>query len=237
MTTPRARYVIEAPEVIVPDFPQSLRQELRKRFERLFTADQIGDHRAFVEHLGSDDWGIAHPADDIVSRLLGAAYPLKVKLYRHKKFALKKGDILAEHADFLKSLRTTQRKLRSLSPELDRLLGNHADPLGIADLMGDLISRVEFATATVKRHPDLQRDRVFNHQVACELALAVLEILSQNNIPPRTSDDREVIDAALVIATLKCIGDAMKLVLEDKTWKNTVAAVRQGKNKAPQAAR
>lgn len=159
MTTPRARYVVEAPEVIVPDFPQSLRRELRKRFERFFTADQIGAHRAFVNGLGADDWRVAHPADAIVFELLGVAYPLKVELYRHKNFALTKGEVLAEHADFLKSLRTMQKKLRSLSPELDRLLGYDADPLGIADLMGDLISRVEFATATVKRHPDLQRDR------------------------------------------------------------------------------
>lgn len=237
MTTPRARYVVEASEVIVPDFPQSLRRELRKRFERFFTADQIGAHRAFVNGLGADDWRVAHPADAIVFELLGVAYPLKVKLYRHKNFALTKGEVLAEHADFLKSLRTMQKKLRSLSPELDRLLGYDADPLGIADLMGDLISRVEFATATAKRHPDLQRDRVFNHEIACEFALAALETLASNDIPPQTSEGKVVIDAKLLIATLKSIGGAMKLELAENTWKNTIASARQTKNKVSSADR
>ena len=225
MTTPRARYVIEAPEVIVPDFPQSLRRELRKRFEHFFTPAQLGLHRAFVRGLGGDDWRVAHPADNIVFQLLGAAYPLKVKLYRHKNFALTKGEMLAEHADFLKSLQTTQKKLRTLSPELDRLLGNHADPLGIADLMDDLIGRVKRATALVKQRPDLLRDRVFNHRVAQQLVEAALEVFGENGLPTGASVGPAG-GASPLIVTLKSIGSAMQLDLAASTWKNTVAAVR-----------
>lgn len=221
---------------MVPGFPESLQRTLRKCFDRFFTADEIGLQRAFARGYGSDDWRVAHPADEIVFQLLGAAYPLKVKLYRHKNFSLTKGEMLAEHADFLKSLRTVQKKLRSLSPELDRLLGNHADPLGIADLMDDLIARVERATSLVKRHPDLERDRVFNSRVARELVHAVLDIFDANNltIAARVGSAG---GASLLISTVKCIGDAMKLALDDKTWKRNVLVVRRGKNKAPSAAR
>ena len=221
---------------MVPDFSATLQRDLRKRFECFFTADQIARHQAFVEGLGTGEWQAAHPASDIVSQLLAAAYPLKVSLDRRKNYARTRGEILAEHADFLKSLRTTQRKLRTLSPDLDRLLGIDADTLGIADLMDDLIGSVERATALVKHHPDYQRARVFNSKVAKELAQAALEIFDANNltIAARVGSAG---GASLLISTLKCIGDAMNLYLADKTWKNTVAAVRKPKSKVSSADR
>ena len=156
MTTPRARYARSHRSRLSAVTATGASQALRA----LVNADLIDRHRWLFKGLGTDDWRVAHPADDIVFQPLGAAYPLNVKLYRHQNFALTKGQMLAEHADFLKSLQTTQMKLRTLSPELDRLLGNHADPLGIADLMDDLIGRLRreraprLARASVQ-HPAL----------------------------------------------------------------------------------
>lgn len=137
--------------------------------------------------------------------------------------------MLAEHADLLKVLRGARKKLRSISLELDRLLGiemfdTGADPLGIADRLEKLVSSVEAAGPLVKKHPDLPRNRVFSNGVAQQLAREVLRVFGENGILTTVSSNCM---ASPLIATLSSIGEAMDLHLAANTWKNVVSKARK----------
>lgn len=238
MTTPKASYGGDDTGIVVPEFPQTVRQKLRKwivahatNSERgrigklLFTAEQIGAHRAFMHALGAANWRQTHPADEIVGQLLDAAYGFKVELHRHRRFALKKGELLAEHADLLKTVREAQKKLRSISMELDRLFHTKSDPLGLADQLGDFAVSVERATLQVRRRPALPRDRVFGGRIAANLAHAVIRVFDANDLPTTATINPGKV--SLLLDTLTAIGDAMGLALSAHAWKNHVSAARK----------
>ena len=128
MPTAKARYTGGGGRAKTKEFSSSLKTKLRDYFPR----QQLG---------ACEIWG--HPADDFVSHVLAEAQWAVSELY-WQTLDITKSEIRAEQQDLLHVLKLAHGKLRKLSPDIDRLLGVDADPLGCADKIQDLILHTEY---------------------------------------------------------------------------------------------
>ena len=229
MPTAKARYAGNGAFIKIPDFSDDLKKRLR---------DFYPDKEAKTDPT----WG--SPADVFVSNILAEAWWAKSELH-WQSFDLTKPEIRAEHADLLKVLKVAQSKVRSLSPDFDRLLGIDADPRGCADEISRLISRVEHAGDMLNSQPDARRTAEKHHEVAIGMAVRILCALMTYKIKPsgtassylpmaditeirggKKGDEatRYVSDAVLI---LKAVGDDLGLVLAESTWRDIIIEAKK----------
>jgi hypothetical protein len=211
MPTAKAKYTGDGSGELLPDFSNQLKQKLR----------------AF--YLGEDAeqdplWG--HPADVFVETVLSEAWWAKSALHA-QEFEVTKAEVHAEHEDLLKSLRAAAGKLRNLSPDLDRLLGVNADPLGCADQIELLAQQVAAASEAVGRMNKAKKPIEKQHIVAVELALRVLRILQEYGIPAAVTGDAYFQYTSKAVTILKLIGDDLGLVRDELTWRDTISKAKQ----------
>ena len=184
--------------------------------------------------------------DCFVSCVLAAARWAIAELH-WRQIAITKPEIRAEHADLLKGLNDLHHKLRNLSPDFDRLLGSNADPLGCADSIKELINHAEGAGQRIDKLPGTERPVEAEHRVMLEMAIRVLPVLKDSNIPAaatagsylrmldignnngsRIEDTARYLSDAVEI--LKAIGDDIGLVRSPETWRDTII---EAKGKTP----
>lgn len=153
---------------------------------------------------------------DAANFLVGIAIDTAEAL-RQERLRLTKEDARAEINDLLGSIRETVSKLRSLSPELDRMLGQDADPLGAADKLDALIVRIEGAKEGVetRRWPRLNE---VEHNIALNMAIKVI-------LAADCFDKRLTIGKAELPGTaepvLQAVGNAAGINREEATWRDT----------------
>jgi hypothetical protein len=211
MSTAKAKYMGDGSGKRIPDFSDTLRQTLRA-----FYPDQ---------NVEPDPvWG--HPADAFVETILGEAWWAKSALHA-QEFDSTKAEVRVEHEDILKSLRATERKLRSLSPDLDRLLGVDADPLGCADQIALMAKHLTAASEAVERMNKAKKPIDKQYVVAVELALRVLRVLHAYGIPAAATGDAYFGYTSKAIEILKLIGDDLGLVRDELTWRDIFIKAKQ----------
>lgn len=216
---------------LIPDFGDDVRCALRKLYKPHFNVKQIAAARDFAHGSGDPNWRTAEAADELISELLAAAYPLKVKLHRYQNLSLKKGDLKAEYTDLQKTLQASSTKLRSVSAELDQLLDSDADPLGVAESVDALLAIIERASPRVTMAHDRKTDRVFDNQVGLRLIAALTPVCLAHGLRTAASAQEGRQPSKFVKAT-KLIANAMGLALAEKTWVNIASQARGRKQGA-----
>jgi len=134
-----------------------------------------------------------------------------------------KAERLAECDDLIGTLRETMGKLRSISPDLDTLLGVDFDPLAAADDVEKLVSRlvrVSMRIEAFKAHHFVKgRKQKTNRQsilktIATELAHRVTSDASSFGVKPTAST------VSFVVTILEVIGDNVGLAYSASTWRD-----------------
>lgn len=211
MSTAKARYVGDGCGDPIPDFSDALKVDLRSFYP---------DHDAKVDPV----WG--HPADDFVDQVLSEAWWAKSELHR-QRFDTTRAEVRAEQADLLKVLQVCERKLRNLSPDVDRLLGVDADPRGCADQIALLIEHAARAGQAIEGLEKARKPNEKRHDVAIEMSLRVLRVLQQFGIRAAATGDSYFGYTSDAVKILKLIGDDIGIVRDELTWRDTIIKAKQ----------
>lgn len=206
MTTAKPRYAGDGTGDKLDDFSDELRSALRKFFP---------DKDAFDNSI------FGHPADAFVAHVLAEAWWAKSELH-WQGFEGTKAELRAERDDLLKRVRELEVKLRSISSDLDRLLGINADPLGCADNLSDLAKSIELAEAAINHLPKAKRTDQKQRWVAVELAIRVLRVLKEYGIRPSATGDSYFGYTSHAVEILKLIGKDIRLVRDELTWRDII---------------
>jgi hypothetical protein len=161
-----------------------------------------------------------------VEEILGEAWWAKSALHS-QQFELTKAEVRASVGDLLKNLRAGEQKLRNLPPDLDRLLGAGADPLGCADQIALMVEKLTVASDLVEQMSKAKTPSEKQHAVAVELAILVLRVLQRYGIRPAATGDSVFAYTSKAITVLKLIGDDIGLVRDELTWRNTVISAKE----------
>ena len=164
---------------------------------------------------------------EFIERVIVAA-DWAVYAIRDARLSLTKQDLQAERDNVLITLETTRDKLRSLSPDFDRLLGIDADPLGCADSLHALILKVIDSNYKIAKHPNKLKAIESKHAISIELAMRVLPIAKEYGIIISASGSANYPGSeSEAVKLLKVVGDAIDLKLEVLTWRNVIAKVKR----------
>jgi hypothetical protein len=210
MPTAKAKYPGDGSGELLPNFSDELKQKLRAYYPGEDTEqDPI--------------WG--HPADEFVEMILGEAWWAKSQLHA-QEFELTKTGVRAQLNDLLKGLRDTEAKLRDISPDVDRLLPVAADPLGCADQMALMVRYLTAASNVVEQISKAKKPIEKQHAVAVELAVRVLRVLQEYGIPSAATGDSYFPYTSKAVTILKLIGDDLRLVRDELTWRDTISKAK-----------
>lgn len=211
----KARFLGDGAWSSPPDFSSQLRAKLRSYFP-------ASDAAA--------DYAFSHPADTFVEEILGAARPALEAMWDQQR-RVSKEDVRAELAALKRSVGTTRESLRSLSPAVDRSLGQSADPLGCADKLDDLSQHIDAALADVDHtntrasRPNSKRKSTIS-DVRTWMAVDVLRCLVDYGIQPLVTGDEDYIEFSPAIQILHAIGYDIGIRLQLATWKRVVVEAR-----------
>jgi hypothetical protein len=212
MPTAKARYLGDGSGELLSDFSHQLKEELRSFYQGKNANPDLGE---WVE-----------PADAFVEEILSEAWWAKSALHV-QEYEITKAEVRAEHVDLLKSLRAIEYKLRNLSPDLDRLLGIDADPLGCADQIALMAQHVITASADVARLSKAKKPVEKQHDIAVELAIRVLRVLQVYGIPAAATGDAYFAYTSNAVKILKLIGDDLGIKRDQLTWRDTIIKAKQ----------
>jgi hypothetical protein len=206
---------------LVPDFPASVKAELRRHLAPWFNEDDMGSMRAFLNGAGDDAWRSGDGSDELVNWLVHDAYDLKVDVADRNRLALTKAELVAEFARLIKSMHLAHEHLRTVSRDLDRMLA--LDPITRVNVdagLALLLKQARDKEAAVARSETYQRTAVFERTIKLRLIEVVSGHLLGNGIP---ISGRET----PLFKVLTCLGRALELgQTEEKTWRNAVSALK-----------
>ena len=188
-------------------FKETLKQQLRD-----YHPDLEAETEPYFEH----------PADTFVKEVLAAVQSATLMPSQ----SLTRQDIAAEQINLLRMLTDTIDKLRNLSGDFDRLLGQDADPLGCADSLAALIPYVEVAAHKIDNLPAKKKPTSVQHAIATELAHQVLPILAANGISTAATADPDLRQQSEAVEILQLIGNDIKIVRSTATWRDIIAATK-----------
>lgn len=190
-------------------FSDSLRAELRK-----FYPDQTAPA----------DKTFGHPADGFVEELLAAGRWARDQVAWEKSGTTRQENA-AELRDLTRLLTKTRTRLRAISPDLDRLLGVDADPLGVADSIDVLIGQCNGAANQIPKQT--RRHGQAKNAIARELAVRVLRILKDHGIKPSATMNPYHGNISTAVQVLSALGDEVGLPRADLTWRDLIASVKK----------
>jgi hypothetical protein len=183
-----------------------------------------------------------------VAEVLGEARWLPEEL-EHHRITLGRDELKAEHRHVLKWLRKIQNRptparlrkaenaLRSISRDLDALLGVHVDPVGCADglremidaetaqatppttvKLREMVNALEEATARIAEGPTARRPEI-QRRAAVETAVRVLRVLKDYGITPSATMNPAYGFVSPAIKILQAIGDDIGWRRDPVTWR------------------
>ena len=211
MPTTRAPYSGGRSDKTIEDFSDDLKNKIRDYYPE---NDVEPDQR----------WG--HPADVFVQAVLAEAR-FAIDELHWQKFDITKQELRAEQSDLLKVLTDANWKLRSLSPDFNRLLGVYADPLGCADRIIEMIRHVEGVLPLIKEMSIKPKPVDKQHHVAVEMAIRVLSVLKNYGIAPAATGDNYFGYTSDAVEILQAIGNDIGLSREALTWRDIIIEAKE----------
>lgn len=216
MPTAKARYKGGAEGAAPREVPPSLIEELRA----LCVAELMkGPPSPSRGYEGEDD--AQARADRLVAAVLTEIRWPAAEL--HWLISdINRSELRAEHADLRKTLNKAKERLRRLSPDLDRLLGVDADPLGCADSIEALLVHVEEALGRIDSLPAAERIAEKQKAVAVEMAVRVLRVLKNYGLRPAATADPIFGYVSSTVRVLELLGRAAGLPFAQVTWRDVI---------------
>ncbi len=201
------------------DFSDSLRVALREHCPPCADAALAADEEA----LGKDQF---------VEALLAEARWGRHALVR-LRMALTKEDALKECSDLLGRLDGVRDDLRRLSPDLDRMLGVDADPLGCADAIDRLADAFRHASEAIGGAAPRRRSDDLEREIAIEMTARVLDQAERYGVRVTATADADRGSSSDAVSIMKKIGYDMGIVREAVTWRDTIIEARKRRAVAP----
>ena len=135
----------------------------------------------------------------------------------------------------LEALNDSSDKLRSISPDLDRLLGldenrvvlADADPLGCADKIHEMIEHFQRTIPLIDALPREKRSVEKEREIAVNMAIDVLRALKEYGIKPAATAEKNSNYISPAVQILKAIGDDIHLTEDVYTWKNYIVDAKK----------
>jgi hypothetical protein len=195
------------------NFSTELRQKLRSFAP---APEHKPDSLSFGDHI-----------DSFVEHVLAEAWWAKSELY-WLSFEVTKAEMRTEVSDLLKRASELEVRLRSISPDVDRLLSINADPLGCADKLRELARSIELAEAAIDRLPQAKRDQQKERRVAVELAVRIIEVLISYKLNVSTTYTADFDGyTSDVVRILKMLGDDLQITRDESTWLDIIIEAKK----------
>lgn len=168
-------------------------------------------------------WG--HPGDEFAASLGDVV--LGVRAQRHREIVSRE-DARAELHRVARQLREAEKMLRTLSPEVDVLLGVEADPLGTADAIKALLSRFQQAeaehatlyagTSSAEHERGLMRD----------VCVQVAGVLRDYGIEVAATAQLDLEQVSVAVRCCAAVGELSGIPRSPATWRGVLAEVLRG---------
>lgn len=210
MSTPKAAYKGDGAWIL----PKNFSRELYEKLKALYL-----DSNAEIDSLGD------YPADEFAKSVLAVARDASGELL-WLRLAVTKKEVRAEWRDLRRSLQGTEKRLKSLSRDFDRLLGSTADPLGTAEKIAELLSHVDAAVDRVSALPATKKRNQREAAILEDMATDVLRVLNGYEIPASATGGGEFGYKSTAVQILKAIGDDLHLHRAESSWRDIILRVR-----------
>lgn len=167
-------------------------------------------------------WG--HPGDEFAASL--ADVVLGVRAQRNREIVSRE-DARAELHRVARQLREAEEMLRTLSPEVDVLLGVEADPLGCADeirAMVERFRRAEVAHATLYAGTS---NAEHERRLALDVCIQVAGVLRDHGIEVSATAVVDLQQQSVAVACCAAVGELSGIPRSPATWRDLLADVRR----------
>ena len=167
-------------------------------------------------------WG--HPGDEFAASLGDVV--LGVRAQRHREIVSRE-DARAELHRVARQLREAEEMLRTLSPEVDALLGAEADPLGCADeirAMVERFRRAEVAHATLYAGTS---NAEHERRLALDVCIQVAGVLRDHGIEVSATAVVDLQQQSVAVACCAAVGELSGIPRSPATWRDLLADVRR----------
>lgn len=173
-------------------------------------------------------WG--HPGDEFAAIL--ADVVLGVRALRDHD-AVSKEDARAELHRVAQQLSETEKMLRTLSHEVDVLLGAEADPLGCADSIQALMARFEQAASELEPLYAGESRSKRERQLMLDVCVQVAGVLKNYGIGVSATAVVELEQASVAVRCCRAVGDLAGLVRSPATWRDRLGEVLRDEAAGP----
>jgi hypothetical protein len=163
--------------------PKARSGECRVATRHDFSDDTRAELRALYPHQADACPVFGHPADEFVELLLMEGYWLAGALGAASLFRTKE-ELRFECDALLKDLCGAHMKLINLSTDFDNMLGQDADPIGLADSIALMIKHAELARSNVTPNYRVHKPSAWKHWIALDFAGRVAILLRGYDIKP-----------------------------------------------------
>jgi hypothetical protein len=181
------------------------------------------------EAVEDEVWG--HPSDRFVREILVATDWTASELH-FMQDDVTTGEIHLEFADLLNSLKDSEKKLQTISPDLDRLISIDADPRGCSENIREIIAHLDDARHLIEKLPKSKRPEQKKNPLAKEMIMQVIEVLNNYGISATAwVDEKDKTKPSATIQILKMIGDEIGLSYDVRTWQRFIGEVKKGTTK------
>lgn len=170
-------------------------------------------------------WG--HPADIFVNEVLNASNWAASMIFNMQE-DISAQELRVEYTDLLKALKTTEKKLRAISPDLDRLISADAEPQPLADQIQQMVDYLKAAKPLVDKMPRAKRPEQKKGPIAVDMTEKILSVIKGYDIQLTGEWMPGVRGKKMqIIKILKMVGDEIGLKLKQEAWRKLVQKVME----------
>lgn len=165
-------------------------------------------------------WG--HPGDEFAACL--ADVVLGVRAQRHRE-AVTREDARAELQRVARQLSEAERMLRTLSPEVDALLGAENDPLGCADSIKAMVER--FRQAEAARESSYAGTSIAEHErgLMLDVCVQVAGVLKDYGVEATATAQLDLEQVSVAVRCCAEVGSIGGVGRSLATWRDVLAEV------------
>jgi hypothetical protein len=192
-----------------------LRQRVRRELRSLYPHNNDVD----------DDPTFGHPADAWASRLLEVAHT-EVSTWWWLEERLTNEELRAEQADILRALEKAKVSLSEMSYDLHNLLDSEVDVLECRDLIAVIIPHIKELPGKISALDRAKKYLEVQHKAALRMTVEVVRFLENDGTPVIATANKYHDRFSDAVKILKVLGDALKLRLDETTWRDRISEAR-----------